>query len=25
HTYRRIDRPGTFHTRWSQDGQEVQA
>ena len=25
HTYRRIDRPGTFHTRWSQDSQEVQA
>jgi hypothetical protein len=23
HTYRRIDRPGTFHTRWSEDGQEV--
>jgi 6-phosphogluconate dehydrogenase len=25
HTYRRIDRPGTFHTRWSQDGQEIEA
>jgi 6-phosphogluconate dehydrogenase len=25
HTYQRIDRPGSFHTRWSQDGQEVQA
>jgi 6-phosphogluconate dehydrogenase len=24
HTYRRTDRPGTFHTRWSQDGQEVE-
>jgi len=24
HTYRRIDRPGTFHTRWAQDGQEEQ-
>jgi 6-phosphogluconate dehydrogenase len=24
HTYRRIDRPGTFHTRWTQDGQEVE-
>jgi 6-phosphogluconate dehydrogenase len=24
HTYRRIDRPGTFHTRWAQDGQEVE-
>jgi 6-phosphogluconate dehydrogenase len=24
HTYRRVDRPGTFHTRWSQDGQEVE-
>ncbi len=22
HTYRRIDRPGTFHTRWAQDGAE---
>ena len=25
HTYRRTDRPGTFHTLWSEDGQEVQA
>jgi 6-phosphogluconate dehydrogenase len=25
HTYRRLDRPGTFHTRWSEDGQEVDA
>jgi len=25
HTYRRLDRPGTFHTRWSEDGQEVEA
>ncbi|HZD00745.1 MAG TPA: NADP-dependent phosphogluconate dehydrogenase [Actinomycetes bacterium] len=24
HTYHRIDRPGTFHTRWAQDGQEVE-
>jgi 6-phosphogluconate dehydrogenase len=24
HTYRRTDRPGTFHTRWSEDGQEVE-
>ena len=22
HTYHRTDRPGTFHTRWSQDGRE---
>ncbi len=22
HTYRRVDRPGTFHTRWAQDGAE---
>jgi 6-phosphogluconate dehydrogenase len=22
HTYRRLDRPGTFHTRWAQDGTE---
>jgi 6-phosphogluconate dehydrogenase len=22
HTYRRTDRPGTFHTRWGQDGKE---
>ena len=25
HTYRRTDRPGSFHTRWSEDGREVQA
>ena len=25
HTYRRIDRPGTFHTLWSDNGQEVEA
>jgi 6-phosphogluconate dehydrogenase len=25
HTYRRIDRPGSFHTRWAQDGAEVEA
>jgi len=24
HTYRRLDRPGSFHTRWSQDGEEVE-
>ena len=24
HTYRRVDRPGTFHTRWAQDGTEEQ-
>jgi 6-phosphogluconate dehydrogenase len=24
HTYRRLDRPGTFHTHWSQDGDEVE-
>jgi 6-phosphogluconate dehydrogenase len=23
HTYRRVDREGAFHTRWSQDGTEV--
>lgn len=23
HTYRRIDKPGSFHIRWSQDGTEV--
>ena len=23
HTYRRLDRQGSFHTRWSQDGTEV--
>jgi 6-phosphogluconate dehydrogenase len=25
HTYRRLDRPGSFHTRWAQDGAEVEA
>jgi 6-phosphogluconate dehydrogenase len=25
HTYRRTDRPGSFHTRWSEDGQEIEA
>ena len=25
HTYQRIDRPGTFHTLWAEDGQEVEA
>jgi 6-phosphogluconate dehydrogenase len=25
HTYRRVDRPGTFHTLWSEDGREVDA
>ncbi len=24
HTYRRLDRPGRFHTRWSEDGAEEQ-
>jgi 6-phosphogluconate dehydrogenase len=24
HTYRRLDRQGSFHTRWSQDGSEVE-
>src|SRR3954453_7532420 len=24
HTYRRVDKEGSFHTRWSQDGKEVQ-
>jgi 6-phosphogluconate dehydrogenase len=24
HTYRRLDREGSFHTRWAQDGREVQ-
>jgi 6-phosphogluconate dehydrogenase len=23
HTYRRLDKPGVFHTRWSEDGAEV--
>jgi 6-phosphogluconate dehydrogenase len=25
HTYRRLDREGSFHTRWAQDGTEVRA
>jgi 6-phosphogluconate dehydrogenase len=25
HTYHRIDRDGTFHTRWAQDGSEVRS
>jgi len=25
HTYRRRDKPGVFHTRWGQDGEEVAA
>ena len=25
HTYRRIDREGSFHTRWAQDGEEMPA
>ena len=25
HTYRRLDREGSFHTRWNQDGEEVPA
>jgi len=25
HTYRRTDRPGTFHTLWSENGQELEA
>jgi 6-phosphogluconate dehydrogenase len=25
HTYHRLDREGTFHTRWGQDGAEVEA
>jgi 6-phosphogluconate dehydrogenase len=25
HTYRRLDRTGSFHTRWAQDGEEVEA
>ena len=24
HTYKRVDAPGTYHTRWSQDRTEVQ-
>jgi 6-phosphogluconate dehydrogenase len=25
HTYRRVDRDGTFHVMWSEDGREVEA
>lgn len=25
HTYRRLDKEGSFHTRWSQDGSEIDA
>ncbi|TMC13117.1 MAG: NADP-dependent phosphogluconate dehydrogenase [Chloroflexi bacterium] len=25
HTYRRLDREGSYHTRWAQDGEEVEA
>ncbi|WP_284946206.1 NADP-dependent phosphogluconate dehydrogenase [Acidisoma cladoniae] len=25
HTYRRLDKDGSFHTRWSQDGSEIEA
>ncbi len=25
HTYRRIDKDGSFHIRWSQDGTEIDA
>jgi 6-phosphogluconate dehydrogenase len=25
HTYRRLDREGSFHTRWAQDGSEIEA
>jgi 6-phosphogluconate dehydrogenase len=25
HAYRRLDKPGVFHTRWGQDGEEVAA
>ena len=25
HTYRRLDKPGTFHTQWGQDGTEIEA
>jgi 6-phosphogluconate dehydrogenase len=25
HTYRRVDREGSFHTRWAQDGTEIEA
>jgi 6-phosphogluconate dehydrogenase len=25
HTYRRLDKPGRFHTHWREDGAEVEA
>jgi 6-phosphogluconate dehydrogenase len=25
HTYKRLDREGSFHTRWAQDGREIEA
>jgi 6-phosphogluconate dehydrogenase len=25
HTYKRVDREGSFHTRWAQDGREIEA
>ncbi|MBO0708927.1 MAG: NADP-dependent phosphogluconate dehydrogenase [Candidatus Dormibacteraeota bacterium] len=25
HTYRRLDKPGSFHTQWGQDGSEIEA
>ena len=25
HTYRSLDKDGSFHTRWSQDGSEISA
>ncbi len=25
HTYRRLDKPGSFHTQWGQDGTEIEA
>jgi len=25
HTYRRVDKEGTFHTMWAEDGREVDA
>mgnify|MGYP002039895065 CR=1 FL=1 len=25
HTYKRIDKPGTFHTQWSGDRTEIEA
>ena len=23
HTYKRIDKPGSYHVRWAQDGEEI--